>query len=119
MIAETAPPFLRRSIERLVCAFAPTRIVLFGSYAKGSARSGSDVDLLVIAAIDGEPQAHQRRARQLVASSFPPVDVVLCTTDEADNARQARSPFLRSILESGVVVYSRDVGALARDRRPP
>lgn len=80
--------------------------MLFGSYAKGSVASGSDVDLLVIAAVDGEPAVHLRRARQLVAPSFPPIDVVLCTPEEAENADRARSPFLLSILESGVVVYS-------------
>jgi uncharacterized protein len=100
-----APAFLRRPIERLVNAFAPTRIVLFGSYAKGAARPGSDADLLVVAAVDGEPGPHLRRARQLVASNFPPVDVVLCTPEEADNAALERSPFLRSILESGITVY--------------
>lgn len=101
----TSPVFLHRPIERLVRAFAPTRIVLFGSYAKRLASPGSDVDLLVIAAVEGEPAAHLRRARQLVASNFPRVDVLLCTPEEAENAAQARSPFLLSILESGVVVY--------------
>ena len=104
----TTPVFLDSTIQRLVRAFAPTRIILFGSYAKGAARPGSDVDLLVVASFEGEPTSHLQRARQLVASSFPPVDVVLCTPDEVDEAGRAPSPFLRSILESGVVVYNRE-----------
>jgi uncharacterized protein len=91
----------------LVRALAPARIVLFGSYAKGSERPGSDVDLLVIAEAAAEPAAVVRRARQLVATSFPPIDIVLCTPEDAEHAGQARSPFLASILESGVTVYSR------------
>ena len=105
--AVDTPAFLHRPIERLVHALAPTRIVLFGSYAKDTARPGSDVDLLVIAAIDGDPAPHLRRARQLVASNFPPVDIVLCTPEEAENAAHERSPFLRSILGSGIIVYER------------
>ena len=104
--AET-PPFLLRPLERLVRAFAPTQVVLFGSYAKGMAEPGSDVDLLVVTELDGDRTIPLRRARQLVASSFPPVDVVLCTPDEAEGAATAPSPFLASVLESGVILYRR------------
>jgi len=104
--AET-PLFLRPPLERLVRAFAPTQVVLFGSYAKGMAEPGSDVDLLVVTELDGDRTIPLRRARQLVASSFPPVDVVLCTPEEVDSAATVSSPFLASVLESGVVLYSR------------
>lgn len=103
-----APAFLRRPLERLIRAFAPTRVILFGSYAKGAVRPGSDVDLLVVAALDGDRTTHLRRARQLVSSSFPPIDIVLCTPDEAAEAATAASPFLLSVLQSGIVLYSRD-----------
>ena len=101
------PAFLQRAIERLARAFAPERLVLFGSYAKGAARAGSDVDLLVIADLPGDPVAHLRRARQLVADLFPPVDVVFCTPEEVAHAATARSPFLQSVLESGITIYQR------------
>jgi predicted nucleotidyltransferase len=109
-------PFLRTPIERLVRAFAPREIVLFGSYAKRSPEPGSDVDLLVVTELDGDRTIHLRRARQLVASSFPPVDVVLCTPEEADGAATAASPFLASVLESGVILYNR--GSPSGARRP-
>ena len=38
------PAFLRRAIARLVRAFAPERIVLFGSHAKGVAQPGSEAN---------------------------------------------------------------------------
>ena len=100
------PAFLRVPIARLARSLAPSRIVLFGSYAKGTARPGSDVDLLVVteAAADGGEPA--RRVRELLAPTFPPVDVVLCTPEEAAQAERQRSPFLHSILESGVTVYA-------------
>lgn len=108
MTDRDVPPFLVTPIARLVRAFAPRRIVLFGSHATGSARPGSDVDLLVIAEIAGEAAAPLRRARQLVANCFPPIDVILCTPEEVDNADRARSPFLASILEYGATLYRRD-----------
>ncbi len=101
------PTFLRRPLERLVRAFAPSQVVLYGSYAKGAAEPGSDVDLLVVTELDGDRTTQLRRARQLVAGLFPTVDVVLCTPEEAEGAATAASPFLASVLESGSVLYSR------------
>jgi predicted nucleotidyltransferase len=111
---------LNRPVQRLVRAFAPERIVLFGSYAKGTARPGSDIDLLVIADLEGDPADHLRRARQLMADVFPVIDIVLCTPDEAATTQDAPvvpapSPFLLSVLGSGVTVYQRD----APDYRDP
>ena len=77
------PTFLKTPIQRLVRALAPTRIVLFGSYAKGTEQPGSDVDLLVITEAASNPGTALRRARQLVATNFPPIDVSLCTTIKA------------------------------------
>ena len=103
------PPLVRRTVERLVRAFAPERIVLFGSHAKGTNHVGSDVDLLVITNIVGSLTAHQRRARQLTADCFPPIDVVLATPDDIERAAEATSPFLLSILGTGATIYDRQV----------
>ena len=45
------------------------------------------------------------RARQLAVDCFPPVDVVFATTEEFESAATAKSPFLLSILEGGIIVY--------------
>src|SRR5712692_1008915 len=107
MDPQNPPALLRRVVERYVRALAPERIVLFGSYAKGTNHPGSDVDLLVVADLAGDPIFHQRRARQLAADCFPPVDVVFATPDDVAAATIAKSPFLLSILERGLVVYRR------------
>jgi len=103
----TLPPLVERTIERLVRAFAPERIIVFGSYAKGINNAHSDVDLLVVANLEGNPGIHQRRARQLTANCFPRVDVVFCSSEEFTEAAGQPSPFLLSILDSGVTVFSR------------
>jgi len=109
------PPLLDRTVQRLIRAFAPQRIILFGSYAKGTNHPGSDIDLLVVADLEGDHEFHRRRARQLAADCFPPVDVVFATSEDIAEAATAQSPFLLSILGSGVTLYSRpgDNGAAA------
>ena len=100
-------PSLIRVIDRFVYAFAPERIVLFGSQAKGTQHDGSDVDLLIVADLEGDMAQHQQRARQLAADGFPPIDVSFCSREELANAAQARSPFLASVLSRGIIVYRR------------
>ena len=99
------PPLLRRVVERYVRAFAPECIMLFGSFAKGTNHLSSDIDLLVVANLEGDALYHLRRARQLAADCFPPIDVVFATKEEIESAATAKSPFLYSILKRGVIVY--------------
>ena len=104
-MAAASPLFLHRLIGRYVRAFAPTRIMLFGSYAKNTSRPDSDVDLLVITYVPEGPAHHLRRARQLAADCFPPVDVIFASPQDVEHAATAASPFLQSILENGITVY--------------
>jgi uncharacterized protein len=102
------PQSLRRIIPRYVRAFAPERIVLFGSYAKGTMHTGSDMDLLVIVRVEDRSGSSLRRAHQLAADCFPPVDIAIATIDDIKHAALDRNPFLLSVLGSGVTVYSRE-----------
>jgi predicted nucleotidyltransferase len=99
------PPLIQRAVRRLIRAFAPERILVFGSCAKGTMHEGSDIDLLVIATVCDNRRSQQRRARQLTADCFPTVDVVLATPEEVAAADQLESPFLYSILGSGITIY--------------
>jgi predicted nucleotidyltransferase len=101
------PPLVQRTIKRLIRAFAPEQIILFGSYAKGTTRDGSDVDLLIVADLAGNAAIHNRRARQLAADCFPRIDVVFAAQQDVMSAQAAKSPFLASILGTGVVIYRR------------
>jgi predicted nucleotidyltransferase len=101
------PLLVQRSLQRLVRAFAPEQVVLFGSRAKGMTHARSDVDLLIVADLAGDAKIHNRRARQLAADCFPRIDVVFATPQEVASAETAKSPFLSSILGSGVVIYRR------------
>ena len=35
-------------VDRIVSKFTPEKVIIFGSAAKGTAKAGSDVDILVI-----------------------------------------------------------------------
>ena len=63
------PEKMQAAIERLVTAAQPTRIILFGSRARGDADDRSDVDLLVI-----KPRV-ENRYEELVALETEPAPV--------------------------------------------
>jgi predicted nucleotidyltransferase len=106
-MTQPLPPLVDRTLQRLIRAFAPEEILLFGSWAKGTRHVRSDVDLLIIADLPGSPVVHARRARQLAADSFPRIDIVFATPAEVAAAPTAKSPFLLSILGTGITVYRR------------
>lgn len=95
----------RRMVDRLVAAMRPERVVLFGSYARGQSRLGSDVDLLIVGRWPGGEEHWLRRAQQMTDGALPRIDVVLCTPEEAAGDNNARALFLRSALESGITLY--------------
>jgi predicted nucleotidyltransferase len=82
--------------------------VLFGSYAKGTAKPGSDIDLLVVLDMEGDPRPYLARAKQLVERNFPRVDLILATRDEIEEQPPQRAAFLLSALETGITVFQRD-----------
>lgn len=113
---------VRDAVQRLARALGPELIVLFGSRAQGIACSSSDVDLLLIGNWVGDPEQWARRAQQLVARSFPVIDLVLCTPEELSASVGGRGLFLQSIMEAGQVVYKRSqtfpVGKSTNDPLP-
>jgi len=114
--APVLPPLVKRTLARLIRAFAPERVMLFGSHAKGMATDRSDVDLLVIARVEGNPILIQRKAKQLASDCFPRVDVIIATPEEVADAARARSPFLASILGSGITLYTRPLPESGPDK---
>lgn len=101
----TGPLGLEGILERIVHDCSPDRVLLFGSYAKGTQTSSSDVDLLVICDTGLEFGQRERRLRQLFASSALSVDIVMYTPEEIDEALAEQYSWLRSVVRCAVVLY--------------
>lgn len=96
---------LAEIVRRIVVAFDPEKIILFGSYAYGMPSPDSDVDLLVI------QKTNLRRVERTVAISeliLPrpfPVDILVKTPTEIQQALRNHDPFIQEILSRGRVLY--------------
>ncbi|OGV68587.1 MAG: hypothetical protein A2269_01285 [Lentisphaerae bacterium RIFOXYA12_FULL_60_10] len=89
---------------RLGETFRPHRIILFGSYADGSARPGSDVDLLVEVS-HGEYGC--KAAAKIIRALKPRfgVDLVVRPEHEIDRRLVQHDSFLQSVFNQGRILY--------------
>ena len=101
------PEAVTSAVERIVRSMNPERVILFGSHADQTAHPASDVDLLIVIGENAQTDEELRHARQLVAPFFPPIDVAVCTAEQAAQADAGSFYFLQAALERGVVLYEK------------
>jgi uncharacterized protein len=95
------------AVERIAHELRPEKIILFGSYAYGKPTPDSDVDLLVI--METEKQSNDRTwevARLLIPRPFP-VDILVRTPAEIEQAFAKGDFFIKEIVTQGQVLYER------------
>lgn len=108
-LAEACPAPTRAdvedAVERLVEAFDPLQIVVFGSYARGETRPGSDLDLLVIMpAVENKRNAALAMRRALSGLAVGK-DVIVTTPEEIERRGWIIGTVLREALKEGETVY--------------
>ena len=92
--------------DRIALGFNPDKIILFGSYADGTANADSDVDLLVLLSFEGKPIYKSVEIANQVDPQFP---IDLLARDPADTARRYAEgdPLIHEALDRGKVLYER------------
>jgi len=93
--------------RQIGCEFGAKRVILFGSYACGTATDDSDVDLLVIAPFEGRSVDKSVEIRMKLRPRFP-VDLIVRTPRKLRQRIRMGDDFMREILEEGKVLYEAD-----------
>ena len=93
----------RKIVER----FDPKRIVLFGSRARGEARSDSDLDLFVEMETDRRPPERAVEVASIFGLRTWPLDVVVYTPAEVERLRHVQGTLLSVIEAEGRLLYER------------
>ena len=103
----TSEAIISTMVDRIVGRFQPSRVVLFGSQARGTAKEWSDVDLLVV--MDNVP--NKRRVAVEIRRSLGDLpiskDIVIATPDEITRRGHVVGTVLRAALREGMIVYER------------
>ncbi|MCP4661992.1 MAG: nucleotidyltransferase domain-containing protein, partial [bacterium] len=93
------PMSLTEVTRRLVAELKPEQIILFGSHAWGRPTEHSDVDLLVIVPHSDRRPAQRATSAYRCLRDIPfPLDVLVKTRAEVEQASRARTSLVSEIL---------------------
>ena len=95
---------IRQLSDSIVREFRPERVILFGSYASGTACDDSDIDLLVVMPFRGN---RIRKAVEILEKikSKKAVDIVVRTPQDVRRRVALNDFFLKQILDQGTVLH--------------
>jgi len=91
---------IRAYCDVLAREFHPERIILFGSYANGTATSHSDVDLLVVMPFQGSPTKQVVEIRTRAEAPFP-MDLLVWKPRRLHQ----QDSFTQAVIKEGRVMY--------------
>lgn len=92
-------------VQKLSQDFTLQKVILFGSQAKGSAQSESDVDLIIVSEDFRVIRSFERSARMYdYWDAFIPVDFICYTPDEFERLKK-RISLVSEALREGIVLY--------------
>lgn len=107
-ITKTELPVEVQAIVRKISeGYDPDRIIVFGSYARGTQGKGSDLDVLVVKETTARWTDRVRAVSGLVTPRRVPMDIIVRTPAEVEEALRHRELFMRQVMEEGVVAYER------------
>jgi len=100
-------PRLAEIVRRLVEAYRPERIYLFGSVARGETGPDSDYDLLVVVPDDTPPERKgSKLAYQALWGTGTAADVLVCTRSYFEARRHLRASLPGTVLREGKLLHA-------------
>lgn len=98
---------IQRLIDKIVAYMEPEKVIVFGSYAKGTATYRSDLDLLVVKETELSMQQRSAVVHSFLTTLLIKVDVHVYTPEEIEEFGNEPFSFVQSILKTGKVLYQR------------
>lgn len=94
-------------VQKIVTAYNPIKIILFGSYGYGNPDDDSDIDLFIIKDTKERPIDRRVRIRKILSSKTRhiPVEPIVITTRELEERLKRGDQFIYEILRKGDVLY--------------
>lgn len=100
-------PILGEIVERLVRAFSPERIYLFGSKARGDSGPDSDYDLMVVVSHAEQPAFRlAQQAHRAVWGLGTAADILVWTREQFDRRAHLVASLPATILREGKLLHA-------------
>ena len=98
---------LTEIVERLITAYEPQRIYLFGSKARGDFGPDSDFDLLVVVPDDAPPErTGSRLAYRVLRGTGTAADIVVWTQKRFDSRLHLRASLPATVVREGRLLHA-------------
>ena len=100
-------PPLAEVVRRLVEAYQPERVYLFGSVARGDAGPDSDYDLLLVVPDDASPERRRSwLAYETLGGTGIAADVLVCTVSYFEDRRSLKASLPGAVLREGRLLHA-------------
>lgn len=107
MTHEESKERIQEMVRRIVSNFRPDKVVLFGSYARGTAGPDSDVNLLVIMPISRPKRELRINIRMQLHGLGMAKDIIVATPREFEAYRDIPGTVIRAAHLEGKTLYDR------------
>lgn len=91
----------------IIKGYNPSKIILFGSHARGTANEFSDLDLLIIKETDEPRYKRARVIRQLFIQQPCAMDILVYTSEEYATLMQFKSLIPYIATSEGKIIYEK------------
>jgi predicted nucleotidyltransferase len=92
-------------VQLIVARLRPQRVIVFGSYGKGTATEDSDLDVLAIVETDLPRSERRAGIPAYLPDSLVPLDLLVHTPEEVEEHARDRFSLVSSALRRGRVVH--------------
>ncbi len=98
---------LKAITHRIVAAYDPERIYLFGSYAKGEMTKRSDIDLIIVKRSNLPRKIRGRDMDAVLADFAIDFDLLFVTPEELEVERNKSRTLLKTVMSTARLIYQR------------
>jgi predicted nucleotidyltransferase len=97
---------IKKIVDQIVKNYRPQKIILFGSRARGKAKTSSDIDLAVIKKTKDNFIERLKKIAKIV-KTWEAVDILVYTPKEWEKNLKENHYFFKEIEKTGKVLYEK------------
>lgn len=93
-------------IKQILNTVKPQKLIIFGSYAKGTANEDSDIDILIIEKEVVSKLSEKKKIRNALKNVKIPKDILVISEQEFDFYKNEFGSVIREAYEQGEIIWS-------------
>ncbi len=92
-------------VLKIIKEYKPIKVIIFGSYPKGSFNRNSDIDLFIIKNTNLPFPKRIYELRKLLKNSGFPIDIIIKTSEEVEKNKDVIGSFTHEVFKTGKILY--------------